>query len=290
MEQRASLQLLAALLLLPANALAATAAAPTFSPAAGTYSAPQAVSLSSTTPGAKIYYTTNGTAPSTSSPLYTAPITISSTQTVKALAAATGYTNSAATSATYTITTRAAAPTFSPAAGTYATSQSVTLTDSTAGAKIYYTTDGSTPSTASTLYSGPIAVTSTTTLKAIAAATGYSNSAVATAAYAISPPAATPTFSPAGGAFAGSIFVTITDATLGATIYFTTDGTTPTTGSKSYSGPIAVTASATLRAIATAPGYLGSTAASATYTITPPAPICFTYDAAGNMSSAARCP
>ena len=61
-----------------------------------------------------------------------------------------------------------AAPTFTPAAGTYTAAQSVSLASSTAGATIKYTTDGSTPSTASATYTGAITVAATSTIKAIA--------------------------------------------------------------------------------------------------------------------------
>jgi LysM repeat protein len=59
----------------------------------------------------------------------------------------------------------------------------VAITDATAGATIYYTANGTTPSASSTRYATPIKVTATETLKAIAAAPGYTNSAVASAAY-----------------------------------------------------------------------------------------------------------
>jgi len=61
----------------------------------------------------------------------------------------------------------------------------VTINDTTTGATIYYTNDGTTPTTGSAVYNGPITVISTETINAIAAATGYSNSAVATATYTI---------------------------------------------------------------------------------------------------------
>jgi hypothetical protein len=70
-------------------------------------------------------------------------------------------------------------------AGTYTSAQTVTLTDSTPGAAIYYTLNGSTPTTASTRYTTAFTVGSTTTVNAIAVASGYTNSAVASATYTI---------------------------------------------------------------------------------------------------------
>ena len=82
----------------------------------------------------------------------------------------------------------AATPTFTPAAGTYLTTQSVSISSTTEGATIYYTTDGSEPTTSSSVYSTPITVSSSMTIKAIAAADGYENSAVAEATYTINEP------------------------------------------------------------------------------------------------------
>jgi hypothetical protein len=77
-----------------------------------------------------------------------------------------------------------ATPTFSPAAGTYTQAQNVSINCSTDGATIYYTIDGNDPTTNSSVYSGAINVSTNTTIKAMATATGYDNSAVATAEYA----------------------------------------------------------------------------------------------------------
>jgi N-acetylneuraminic acid mutarotase len=247
-------------------------ATPSFSPPAGTYSSAQTVTITDATAGAAIYYTTDGvTSPTTNSTLYTGPITVSTSETIQAIAAAANDLNSAVASATYIIgnTSPAAMPTFSAPSGTYASAKTVTISDATSGATIYYTTNGMTPTASSTVYSGPITVSSTETVKAIAAATGYSTSAVGSATYTITlPTAATPAFSPIAGNYTGAQTVSISDATSGATIYYTTDGATPTASSLVYSSPIAVSASETIEAIATAAGYSASQVASAAYTIT----------------------
>src|SRR5581483_5052012 len=80
-----------------------------------------------------------------------------------------------------------AAPSFSPAGGTYASAQSVAITTSTGGASIRYTTDGSTPSeTVGTVYSGPVNIATTATLKAIAYESGLTDSSVTSEDYVIS--------------------------------------------------------------------------------------------------------
>ena len=78
-----------------------------------------------------------------------------------------------------------ATPTFSPAAGTYTEAQNVAISCTTAGATIHYTLDGSTPTANSATYSTPIAISETTTVKAMAVKTGMTNSNVATATYTI---------------------------------------------------------------------------------------------------------
>jgi stage V sporulation protein SpoVS len=165
------------------------AATPTFSPVAGTYTSAQTVTIADTTTGASIYYTTDGSTPTASSTKYTTAITVSGNQTIKAIAVATGYTNSAVATAAYVINLpgTAATPTFTPVAGTYTSAQTVTIADTTTGAAIYYTTDGSTPTASSTKYTSAISVSSNQTIKAIAVATGYTNSAVASATYTINP-------------------------------------------------------------------------------------------------------
>jgi Chitobiase/beta-hexosaminidase C-terminal domain len=254
-----------------------TAATPSFSPAAGTYSGSQNVALSSATSGAVICYNTtgspatNGSTGCASGTRYAGPVTVSSNETMYAVAGAAGYDASPMASSQYVIQPPAATPPiFSPAVGTYSSAQTVTISDATSGATIYYTTNGTTPTTSSAVYSGPITVSSSETLEAIAVKSGDTNSAVASAAYTITPPTtvSTPTFNPPAGTYTSAQTVTISDATSGATIYYTTNGTTPTTSSAVYSGPITVSSSETLEAIAVKSGDTNSAVASAAYTMT----------------------
>jgi hypothetical protein len=163
-------------------------ATPVISPASETVSAPVHVSITDATSGATIYYTTNDTTPTTNSTVYTRPFPITVTSTVQAIAALNGVTSSV-DSATYTFGAAVAPPTFSPGSGTFTGSVTVTISDTTSGALIYYTTDGSTPvaGQGTTLqYTGPLTFTKTTALKAIAVS-GTQSSTVVAGAYRVKP-------------------------------------------------------------------------------------------------------
>jgi hypothetical protein len=238
------------------------ATTPTFTPAAGTYTGTQPITINDATDGAVIYYTTNGKAPTTSSSIYSVPVAVSANETLKAMAVATGCSPSVIATAVYKI--KAATPTFTPVAGTYTGTQPITINDSSSGAAIYYTTNGTTPTTSSPVYSTPVSVSVGETLKAFAAGSGYVNSLVGTAVYKIK--ATTPTFTPAAGTYVGAQSITINSSS-GATIYYTTNGTAPTTSSPVYSTPIAVSANETLKALAAGSGYLNSLVGTAVYKI-----------------------
>ena len=158
--------------------------------------------------------------------------------TLQAIAYKTGMADSPVTSGAYTFL--CAAPSFTPAAGAYGPAQSVTISTTTSGASIRYTTNGTTPSsTAGTLYSSPVSIAATATLQAIAYATGMLNSPVTSGVYTINGACATPTFNPAAGTFTTSTSVTISTSTGGATIRYTTNGTTPSsTVGTVYSSPV----------------------------------------------------
>lgn len=161
-----------------------------------------------------------------------------------------------------------ATPTFSPGGGTYSKSQSVTVSDATAGAVLYCTTNGTTPTASSQPCAQPVTIYKSQYLQAIAIAPGKKASLVASAGYTIDLNAvATPTFSPGGGTYTAAQTVAIADATTGANIYYTVDGSVPTTSCTLYTAPIAVANRLTLNAIAAATGYSNSRVASASYTI-----------------------
>ena len=122
------------------------------------------------------YSATNSKADCAANTGYTGYVRIAETSTHKASTA----TSSMQTSPKLTVAT----PTFTPnGASGFTGTQSVTISCTTAGAKIYYTTDGTTPTTASTLYTTALSLTSTTTVKAIAVNTGMNDSAIATATF-----------------------------------------------------------------------------------------------------------
>ena len=145
--------------------------------------------------------------------------------------------------------TKVATPTFSPRTGTYETPQYVTIECATKGAAILYTTDGSEPGAASTIYSEPIKIDSDTTINAQGLKDGLLDSDISSVSYIINlPTVATPVFSPAGGVVEYPQSVSISCATEGAVIRYTTNGTAPTSSSTLYEGAIQINSNTTLKA------------------------------------------
>ncbi len=195
--------------------------------------------MSTTTEGATIYYTTNGSVPTVDSEIYEQPIELTADCVVRAIAVREGWTASAAT--TYN---------FSLAAVTVATPQfsrqgnEVIITSTTADATIYYTLDGSDPLTGNYFeYTNPIHLDGNATIRAIATRDDLYPSAIST--YNASE------FQVAAVTFSYSnLYLTLQTATEGATIYYTTDGSEPTANSTVYQNPIQLTADCVVRAIA----------------------------------------
>ncbi len=187
-------------------------ATPTFSPVAGSYGPTQSVTISTSTAGATLCYTIDGTTPTadgagtcTHGTTYSTPVSVASSLTLKAVGSKVSFTDSTVGSAAYVINGAVSAPTFSPVAGTYTSTQSVTISSSTGSSVLCYTTDGSTPTASAgtcihgTTYTTPVSVSVSLTLKAIGTKSGFSNSSVSSAAYVIANVLATPTFTPPVG-------------------------------------------------------------------------------------------
>ncbi|MBO7586768.1 MAG: chitobiase/beta-hexosaminidase C-terminal domain-containing protein [Bacteroidales bacterium] len=144
------------------------------------------VTLSVSEPGAEIRYTTDGTTPTATSTLYTAPFNVTTTSTVKAIALKANYANSDVATQSITIAIPVVAtPTLTPGTGIYADSVVVTMACATTDAQIRYTTDGTEPTAAATLYTAPITLTANTTLKAKAFKANWTTSEMITATYTI---------------------------------------------------------------------------------------------------------
>ena len=237
-------------------------AAPTFNLAEDIYVGSQSLTMSSSTTGATVRYTTDESEPTGSSTAYSSALTVSTSTTYKAKAYKDGMTESEESELYVMI--QCAQPTFSVSAGTYNANQSVSIS-TTYGTTIYYTLDGSTPDTESSVYSSAITIDATKTLKAIAMKDGCENSEVASATYTLK--CATPTFSPAAGTYTGAQSVSMSCATDGAAIHYTTNGIDPTGSSTTYSSAISVGTNQTVKAIATKTGWSDSDVASAAYTI-----------------------
>lgn len=380
-----------------------TVATPTFSPAAGTYNEAQNVTISCTTAGATIYYTTNGDTPTTSSLVYSTPIAISTTTTVKAMAVKTGMDNSSVATATYTIqqiptiTTIAGLWEFAATAGSSTPSQpnanvtfndwyvtgvkssQVCVSDGQYGFVIYQSSHGfvagdklsgtvackvlmyqnhyaevmGVKASDLTVVSGQEMPVLTTTIAALEVrnygtaidlgtcsyngikfydAAGDSialynnfnvnpnpiNSLVAGKQYNVkgvsiiywqsnnqtqqiaprsaddfeevvgpTEQVATPTFTPVEGTYTEAQDVTISTTTEGATIYYTLDGTTPTTNSSVYSTAITISETTTVKAFAVKADMIDSEVATAYYTINivPPTPTETSYKLITNANA-----
>ena len=135
----------------------------------------------------------------------------------------------------------------SPAGGSFQGTISVTLSgtdDSLGVVTIHYTTDGTTPTIASPVYSSPINVTTTTTISFFGVDPSNNQSAIQTMIYTIFAPDTTPpiiTISPTQGTYTSSQVITL-QANENSVIYYTKDGTTPTTSSPVYEGSFTISA------------------------------------------------
>ena len=252
----------------PAGSTVSVPNSPSFSIGTGTFSASLTVTISEASACATVYYTTDGSTPTAASAVYSSPISISKTTKLQAMAECPGGGSSAVSSATYTFSLSALnPPSFSIGTGTFSAPFTVTISEANSCATVYYTVNGNAPTAASAVYSSPISISKTTKLQAMAECPESGSSAVSSATYTFSLSALNPpSFSIGTGTFSAPFTVTISEASSCATVYYTTDGTTPTTASAVYSSPISISKTTTLQAIAECPESGSSAVSSANYT------------------------
>jgi hypothetical protein len=214
------------------------------------------VTITSQTGGATIYYTTNGSSPDLGNVGGDNPTkeynsdnkpTISETATIKAIAVNGILDNSE-------VATLSIEKLVSPSVTFVDATQKVTITTNSVveGATSVYTTDGNDPIPSSTEYSEAISLTGATTIKAMTVKDGYINSDVVP--LIVTKLASSPSISKTGST------VTLSCSDQDATIYYTTDGTTPTQGSSTYNAPFSLDGDQkfTIKAIAAKTGFLNS--------------------------------
>ena len=197
------------------------------------------VQMTTRTSDAKIYYTSDGLNPTINSTLYTAEVEVTENCTLKAMAADSLLYDSDVT--TFAVDWFKVDQPVIAADGIF-----LTITAPKEGSKIYYTLDGSEPTTGSTLYEGTLTMKGSCTIKAMATYENFNNSSVAVFNYYSSEyTCGLPSFSREGNK------VSIASAPAeGTTIYYTTDGTTPTTASSVFAEPIEVEQNITIKALA----------------------------------------
>ncbi len=214
------------------------------------------ISLKSETENATIYYTVDGSEPTLSSPVYKEPFKISKETTVKAFAVSERRKQSEMLDETI-IVLRTPDPTSNFPSGQIKTTDKIVLTGSE-NAKIYYTIDATEPTEESILYTGPFSINKDTVIKAFAVEEDYLDSNVVTFKYTL-PKNEKPNIS-YDDKTEGGVNVEINTDDEFVVIYYTLDGSDPTTESLRYIGPFEIKNSTVVKAIAVKEGWLDSEA------------------------------
>ncbi len=220
-----------------------TVATPQISPSQGSFGGSVQVVITSSTPGATIKYRTDGKTigffrPGTT---YTGPITLGEgTHRISAVAYKSGYNKSAQVKSDYITVTpvQLPAPTLYPASGSYFNAVTAYAGSTVLGADIRCTTDGSEPTSSSTLFSQPIEFTATVTFKCKTFLSGYGPSATTTATYSITTLASPAVFPLDNSTATSSLQVSMSGDSNTAAIRYTTNGAEPTRYSTLYTGLI----------------------------------------------------
>jgi Chitobiase/beta-hexosaminidase C-terminal domain/Bacterial Ig domain len=262
----------------------------------GTFSAAVSVALAATDTGGsgvdKTYYTLDGSAPTTSSTVYTGPITVSSTTTVRFFSTDVAGDSETPQSQAVTVVLPDTAPPTTTAScdgstcgpGWYTSSVALTLSASDTGGsgvdKTYYTLDGSAPDMNSTVYTGPVILTGTTTVRFFS--TDFAGNREANQSLTVPIDEVAPTTAIRCGAsdagctqaYQTSVTVALSASDSGGSgvsaTYFTLNGSPPTTSSTLYTGPFELGATTTVRYFSVDAAGNAEAPASSTVTVDPP--------------------
>lgn len=130
---------------------------------------------------------------------------------------------------------------------------------------IYYTLDGSTPTEESSVYRNPILIEDPSILKVFVKSDYYIDSALFTKSFAFQLPEVG--FNNEEGEYSTGTAIVLSSSVVGSSIYYTTDGSTPTVTSTLYTDPITISSDMTIKAIAVKEGYISSDVVGNSYTI-----------------------
>lgn len=255
-------------------------------PNPGDIEAGQTVSLRCKNPKATIYYTLDSSTPTEGSTVYSSPIELQNSVTIKAIAMFEECLTSDIKTFNYNVVPKTKVMlNISPISGTVQKGTAVHISSTPSNADIFITLDGSEPSNLSSPYDGtPITIQKNTTLKAVAYADGYTDSDIMTAEYSVKLELQA---NQASGTVDYLSEVELNADAPDATIYYTTDGSTPSKTSLIYTNPISLDRSMTVKAIAYHGDYLASDILSRDYTIRS-ATIFVTPDASEPLASGTK--
>ena len=235
---------------------------PVFSPIAGTYDGTKTVEITCQDQDATIRYTLDWSDPSSTSPIYSGPITLDQSGTIKAKAFKGGV-ESRTTTGTYDLIfpDTVEAPILYPAGGVFSERQNVSIICPTPGATIRYTLDGSEPNETSAIYIQPIPMLEVMNVLRVRGFKDHATPSLTTSGiYSIGPlgTVGTPVFSVQSGTYNTPQRIIIYTPTQGATIRYTLDGSEPTQSSSVYTGEFTINESITIKAKAFVSGLVSS--------------------------------
>jgi len=235
-----------------------------FTPNGGKFANSATVKMTCSTPNSQIYYTTDGTTPTTASTLFTTDLTITNNVTFKAIAYNATMSIPLSLEAAAIFMPSASIATITPKGGTFIDFAKVTLSSTTPEATITYTLNGTNPTINSTLYNSPFNIDASARLKSRAFKQGLGESYVDSADFVIK--VASPLFMPVSATFSNALMVSISCTTPGASIYYAINGT-PTTSSPLYTTPFEINSTCYIKAMGVKAGLTSSTIIKKAYTL-----------------------